>query len=60
MQGSAHNLGGEVRQLGHAPWGGQGGGADVVRQLLPEYASANVVEFAEGSLRGVARLFQPT
>ncbi len=34
-----------------------GGGADVVRQLLPEYASANVVEFAEGSLLGVARLF---
>jgi xylulokinase len=36
-----------------------GGGADVVRQLLPEYASANVVEFAEGSLLGVARLFSP-
>jgi xylulokinase len=35
-----------------------GGGADVVRQLLPEYASANVVEFAEGSLLGVARLIQ--
>jgi xylulokinase len=34
-----------------------GGGADVVRQLLPEYAGANVVEFAEGSLLGVARLF---
>ena len=35
-----------------------GGGADVVRQLLPEYATAEVCEFAEGSLLGVARLFQ--
>lgn len=34
-----------------------GGGADVVRQLLPEYASANVLPLEEGSLRGVARLF---
>jgi xylulokinase len=35
-----------------------GGGADVVRRLLPEYATADVREFAEGSLLGVARLFQ--
>jgi xylulokinase len=35
-----------------------GGGADVVRQLLPEYATAEVIEFAEGSLLGVARLFK--
>jgi sugar (pentulose or hexulose) kinase len=34
-----------------------GGGADVVRRLLPEYATADVREFAEGSLLGVARLF---
>jgi hypothetical protein len=36
-----------------------GGGADVVRRLLPEYATADVREFAEGSLLGVARLFEP-
>lgn len=35
-----------------------GGGADVVRRLLPEYASAAVQSLEEGSLRGVARLFQ--
>jgi xylulokinase len=36
-----------------------GGGAAVVRKLLPEYASAAVHTLEEGSLRGVARLFQP-
>ncbi|HEV3263731.1 MAG TPA: hypothetical protein VG013_43250, partial [Gemmataceae bacterium] len=35
-----------------------GGGAEVVRQLLPEYASARVQPLEEGSLLGVARLFQ--
>src|SRR5262249_52462000 len=35
-----------------------GGGAEVVRQLIPEYATADVREFAEGSLLGVARLFR--
>jgi sugar (pentulose or hexulose) kinase len=34
-----------------------GGGADVVRQLIPEYGSENVQPLEEGSLRGVARLF---
>ncbi len=34
-----------------------GGGAEVVRHLLPEYGSASVHEIEEGSLRGVARLF---
>src|SRR5262249_33103149 len=34
-----------------------GGGAEVVRQLLPEYAAASVHMLEEGSLRGVARLF---
>jgi sugar (pentulose or hexulose) kinase len=34
-----------------------GGGTDVVRQLIPEYASARVEYLEEGSLRGVARLF---
>ena len=37
-----------------------GGGAEVVRQLLPEYAAANVQLLDEGSLRGVARLFGPS
>jgi xylulokinase len=36
-----------------------GGGADVVRRLLPEYSGTNVFPLEEGSLRGVARLFQP-
>src|SRR5205823_7325627 len=36
-----------------------GGGAETVRHLLPEYASARVHPMAEGSLRGVARLFDP-
>jgi xylulokinase len=36
-----------------------GGGAAVVRQLLPEYAGPAVHMLEEGSLRGVARLFQP-
>ncbi|HZU35540.1 MAG TPA: FGGY-family carbohydrate kinase [Gemmataceae bacterium] len=36
-----------------------GGAAEVVRHLLPEYASASVIPLGEGSLRGVARLFQP-
>jgi xylulokinase len=34
-----------------------GGGAEVVRRLLPEYAGAAVQLLEEGSLRGVARLF---
>lgn len=34
-----------------------GGGAEVVHQIIPEYAHANVVQFTEGSLKGVARLF---
>lgn len=34
-----------------------GGGAQVVRQLIPEYQSANVQPLEEGALRGVARLF---
>src|SRR5262249_12606712 len=36
-----------------------GGGAEVVRHLLPGYAGATVHEVEEGSLRGVARLFVP-
>src|SRR5262249_13196751 len=36
-----------------------GGGAEVVRRLVPEYASAQVHQLEEGSLRGVARLFEP-
>jgi sugar (pentulose or hexulose) kinase len=36
-----------------------GGGAETVRHLLPEYASARVHPIEEGSLRGVARLFDP-
>ncbi len=35
-----------------------GGGGDLVRRLLPEYQQANVHMLEEGSLRGVARLFQ--
>jgi hypothetical protein len=35
-----------------------GGGAETVRQLLPEYAAAKVEMLEEGSLRGVAQLFQ--
>ena len=34
-----------------------GGGADLVRQLIPEYRTAHIEEIAEGSLRGVAKLF---
>lgn len=34
-----------------------GGGAEVVRKLIPEYTTANIHEIEEGSLRGVARLF---
>jgi sugar (pentulose or hexulose) kinase len=37
-----------------------GGGAGVVRQLLPEYHRASVQLLEEGSLRGVACLFQVT
>jgi xylulokinase len=37
-----------------------GGGAEVVHRLLPEYATATVHQLEEGSLRGVARLFEPT
>jgi sugar (pentulose or hexulose) kinase len=36
-----------------------GGGAETVRQLLPEYSSDTVNQLEEGSLRGVARLFEP-
>ena len=36
-----------------------GGGAEVVRRLIPEYAGAAVQVLEEGALRGVARLFQP-
>ena len=36
-----------------------GGGAEVVRQLIPEYAGTAVHLLEEGSLRGVARLFEP-
>ncbi len=35
-----------------------GRGADVVRGLIPEYQSAPIVQFDEGSLRGVAKLFR--
>ena len=35
-----------------------GGGADLVRQLIPEYRTAHVEEMTEGSLRGVAKLFE--
>lgn len=34
-----------------------GGGADLVRKLLPEYAHLPIEALGEGSLRGVARLF---
>lgn len=34
-----------------------GGGAEVVRRLLPEYSQREVCHLEEGSLRGVARLF---
>jgi xylulokinase len=37
-----------------------GGGAEVVRQLLPEYGGASVEHLDEGSLRGVAALFRST
>jgi xylulokinase len=36
-----------------------GGGAETVRHLIPEYASAQIMQLEEGSLRGVARLFTP-
>jgi xylulokinase len=36
-----------------------GGGADTIRQLIPEYQKSSIHELEEGSLRGVARLFQP-
>jgi sugar (pentulose or hexulose) kinase len=36
-----------------------GGGAETVRHVLPEYESADVRHIEEGSLRGVARLFDP-
>jgi xylulokinase len=35
-----------------------GGGAEIVHRLLPEYASAQVHMLQEGSLLGVARLFE--
>lgn len=34
-----------------------GGGADVVRRLLPEYDTVEIHRVEEGALRGVARLF---
>lgn len=34
-----------------------GGAADAVRHILPEYATAEIVPVSEGSMRGVARLF---
>ncbi|MDB5312859.1 MAG: hypothetical protein JWO38_7061 [Gemmataceae bacterium] len=34
-----------------------GGGAEVVRKTLPEYATADIYGIEEASLRGVARLF---
>jgi xylulokinase len=34
-----------------------GGGSEVVRRLIPEYAGADIKMLEEGSLRGVARLF---
>ena len=36
-----------------------GGAADAVRHVLPEYAAARIEGLEEGSLRGVARLFDP-
>jgi xylulokinase len=36
-----------------------GGGAEVMAKLLPEYAHTKVRRMEEGSLRGVARLFDP-
>jgi sugar (pentulose or hexulose) kinase len=37
-----------------------GGGADIARELIPEYAAADIQTLEQGSLRGVARLFQPS
>ncbi len=37
-----------------------GGGAEVVRGLIPEYQAANVLRLEEGSLHGIARLFTMT
>jgi sugar (pentulose or hexulose) kinase len=37
-----------------------GGGAEVVRKLIPEYVGARVELLHEGSLRGVAALFRPS
>jgi hypothetical protein len=37
-----------------------GGGAEVVRKLLPAYQKHEPEFLVEGSLRGVARLFQPS
>jgi len=34
-----------------------GRGAEVVQNLIPEYAGQNVHVFQEGSLHGIARLF---
>jgi xylulokinase len=36
-----------------------GGGAEIVRPLIPEYAGATVQVLEEGSLRGIAYLFRP-
>ena len=37
-----------------------GGGSEVVRLLIPEYAGATVHVLEEGSLRGIAYLFRPS
>jgi len=37
-----------------------GGGLSLVRRLIGEYATATIVELEEGSLRGCARLFDPS
>lgn len=51
-----------LNDLGVGPMTGTvfvtGGGAGVIRRLIPEYASANVRVLEEGSLHGVASLFQ--
>jgi xylulokinase len=39
--------------------GMSGGAAEIVRSLIPEYATLDVQILKEGSLRGVAKLFRP-
>jgi sugar (pentulose or hexulose) kinase len=36
-----------------------GGGTEIVRRLIPEYATASLSVLEEGSLQGIARLFLP-